>query len=301
MKKLLLFACISSLTIALQAQSCCTASSCSNTGCSDQSVNGMSSFIGVRYATSSSRFHLSSMFGEDQAIRYSDNFHSVAFTGRWSVKDYLALQAEIPFAFNKRKGTENAFYTGLSDVSFGVTGKLPTFVRHNTKHKVYLGFTVYAPTGEFRRSIDTTGFAPLIQQGVGAWAFIPNIEYNLFVKNFGYSVGASYRYALHNPDYLQIGGKAQLWMKGIFDKKVFETHIIPSLAFIGEYYQQNKFHTTAVDLSGGYVVSTEAGLDFKFIDKYAIGLKYRQPLASKLAKGKLQPYGTFAIQFNYFL
>jgi hypothetical protein len=241
------------------------------------------------------------MFGEDKAIRYSDNFHNVAFTGRWSVKDYIAFQAEVPFAFNLRKGSQNAFYTGLSDVSFGVTGKLPTIVRYNTKHKIYLGFMVFAPTGEFRKSIDTTGFAPLIQQGVGAWAFIPNIEYNLFVKTFGFSVGATYRYALHNPDHLQIGGKTQLWVKGIFDKKVYDMHIIPSLAFIGEYYQQNKFHTTAVDLSGGYVVSTEIGLDFKIQEKYAIALKYRQPLASQLAKGKLQPYGTFAIQFNYFL
>jgi len=157
-----------------------------------------------------------------------------------------------------------------------------------------------APTGEFHKSIDTTGFAPLIQPGFGAWLFSPSLEYALSVNNFGASVGGWYRYALANADHLQIGGRTQVWLKGSYTKQVAKNRFVPSLAVLFDWMQQNKFRSEVVDLSGGYMLSTEVGLDVRLAEQFGIGFKYRQPLYEQLVRNRLQQSGTVSLQFNYF-
>ncbi len=282
------------------AQSCCTASAGGSQGCSDNPVNGLATFVGVRYSLATDKFHLSSIFGEAYATDYRDVLQDVTIAGSYALKDIIAFQAFIPFAFNQRIGTDKQFHSGLGDISFGFTAEEPAIIYISSTHRFYGGFLVRAPTGAFKKSVDTTGFAPMIQAGFGAWSFAPSVEYNLTVKKFVGAVGATYRYTLLNPDRLQTGGRMQTWVKGLYVIN-YKTHrFMPSLAAIYEYQQKNRLRSNDVSLSGGQLFSVEAGFDVRLFEQFGLGCKYWQPAYQQLARGRLQQNGTFSFQFNYF-
>jgi hypothetical protein len=285
---------------AINAQSCCSASGCASMMGADNFINGLRSSIGARYSVSGDRFELPSQINEQLSIDYKDIYQSIAFSGRWNAHKYLTVQAELPFVFNKRFGSENLFFTGVGDLLFGVSGMSPQIKYKKSFHVVYLSFNSYAPTGEFKRSIDTAGFSPLIQPGNGAWQFIPQIEYQFGISKFSGSIGAFYRYALRNTDELQIGGRTELWLRAAYTKKVFQNSLIPSIALVGDYFQKNKFRDNFISLSGGFVFSADAALDIRLQDLYGITIRYRQPFYQNLAKSNLTLAGNFSIQFNYF-
>lgn len=282
------------------SQSCCTASECSSQGCSDNPVNGLVSFVGVRYSLATDNFHLSSIFGEANATNYRDVLQDVTIAGSYALKDIIAFQAYIPFSFNQRMGTYKQFHAGLGDISFGFTAQTPAIKYKNSTHRFYGGFLVRAPSGSFKKSIDTTGFAPMIQPGFGAWSFAPSLEYNFGVKKFMGAAGAMYRYTLLNPDRLQIGGRLQTWVKGVYTFNYKAHRFMPSLAAVYEYQQKNTLRDSEVSLSGGQLFSLETGFDVRLFEQFGIGCKYRQPVYQQLARGRLRQDGTFALQFNYF-
>jgi hypothetical protein len=246
------------------------------------------------------KFRLPSYINEQMTIDYRDIFQSVVFSGRWNVQKYVSVQAELPFVFNKRTGTENLSYNGLGDIIIGVSGMTPKIKYRNIFHVFYFGFNTCFPTGEFKKSIDTTGFSPLIQPGNAAWQFIPQFEYHFGIKSFTASIGAFYRYALPNRDNLQIGGRSQFWLRAAYNKKVKTNRFIPSVSLIYDYFQKNRFREAAISLSGGNLLSAEAAFDVRIKEKYGIGIRFRQPVFQSLAKSHLNMASFSSIQFNYF-
>lgn len=301
MRNLLWVLCLMLLSIRAHAQSCCSASAVGSQGCSDNPINnGLVSNVGVRYSLTSDQFHLASIMGEKYATDYRDIMQNIVLSGSWTVKDIIAFQAFIPFSFNQRTGSDKQFFAGLGDISFGFTLQTPELKYKNSNHRFYGGFLVQAPSGSFKKSIDTTGFAPMIQAGFGAWNFSPSVEYTFQVKKFSGAAGVMYRHTLLNPDRLQQGGRVQAWVKGVYGFDYKKHRFIPSLAVVYEHQQQNKFRDALVSLSGGQLLSLEPGFDVRLFEQFGIGCKYRQPIYQQLARGRLKQEGTFSLQFNYF-
>jgi hypothetical protein len=281
-------------------QSCCSGGMCMGASANDHIVNGLQSMLSVRYTVTANSFLLPSLFGKESDIRYRDYFQQLNFSGRWNVKDRVALSIDMPFSFNKRVDKTSVFYTGLGDIAVGIVGQVPTIKAGNTKHKLFPGFSIQAPTGQYQKSVDTAGFSPLIQAGTGAWLVSPSIEYVLSAKDFSFSAGINYRYAFANPDRLQIGGRIISWVKGAYAKQVKENKLIPSIAIVYEHLQKSKFRGDAVSLSGGQLFSTELAFDIRIKQNWGFACKYRQPIYQTLSKGYLKQKGTGTVQFNYF-
>ncbi len=290
---------IGSTSLAI-GQSCCSGGMCMGASSNDHIVNGLQSMLAVRYTVTANSFLLPSLIGKESDIRYSDYFQQLNFSGRWNVKNRVAFSLDVPFSFNRRIDKVNTFYTGLGDVALGMVGQIPTIVAGKTKHKLYPGFTIQAPTGQYHKSVDTAGFSPLIQAGTGAWLLSPSLEYVLSAKDFSFSAGINYRYAFANADKLQIGGRTIGWVKGAYSKQVAENKFIPSLAMVYEYLEKSKFKGDGVSLSGGHIFATEAALDIRIKQNWGFACKYRQPLYQTLSKGYLKQKGTGTVQFNYF-
>lgn len=283
------------------AQSCCSGGMCVTSSSNDYIVNGLQSSINVRFTTLANRFELRSNVDSDFDIAYRDYFQQLNFAGRWNIKDKVAITADIPFAFNLRKEQNNStFMTGLGDISIGVVGQLPTITHNNSKHRVFLGFSFVAPTGEYKRATDTTGFSPIILPGTGMWVFSPSAEYIVSVKDYSIAAGLNYRYALANADKLQMGGRTISWARFAYSKKIKTDRYIPSVSAVYEWLQQNKFKYQDVSLSGGHLFSLEAALDIKIKEKWGFSCRYRQPVYQYLSKNYLKQYGTASVQFNHF-
>lgn len=295
----LLLILIGSTNLAI-GQSCCSGGMCMGASSNDHIVNGLQSMLAVRYTVTANSFLLPSLFGKESDVRYHDYFQQLNFSGRLNVKDRVAISLDMPFSFNKRVDKVSSFYTGLGDIAVGVVGQIPAITAGKTKHKLFPGFTVQAPTGQYRKSVDTAGFSPLIQAGTGAWLLSPSLEYVLSVNDFSFSAGINYRYAFANPDKLQIGGRTISWVKGAYVKQVAENKYIPSLAMVYEHLQKSKFKSDAVSLSGGQLFSTELAFDIRIKQNWGFACKYRQPLYQSLSKGYLKQKGTGTVQFNYF-
>ena len=247
------------------------------------------SFIGVRYQFS--KFHTSI---KNSNTEYSnDLFETAEVWGGINLGKKWQLLGILPFNIINQKNDDGASEThGLGDVAVMVNYKLFDHISSTKNKKLitqqfWLGGGIKLATGKFSADKYDPAFIALAntQAGSGSTDFILNATYNISINKLGFSNSVRYKINTANKDVYFFGNKFTAGSIAYYRIAKNKTTITPNAGLLYEHTEANKLANKIVDETGGYLLSSSAGVEIN-VGKITVGGNFQLPLQQNFANAQ---------------
>lgn len=261
------------------------------------------SFLGTRYQFSS--FHTT--MKNDPSQYSKDLFQTIEVWGGVNIGKRWQVLAILPFNII-HQASDDGTYTanGLGDIAAIANYKVfnhatVTSGKKLITQQVWLGAGIKLATGKF--NIDPTDPALVAlantQLGTGSTDFMLNAMYNLNINRFGISTGARYKINTSNKDQYFFGNKFSANSIAYYAFTKTKITITPNAGLMYDHNEANKSANQKIAETGGYLLSTVAGLEVN-INKISLGFNTQLPLSQSFASGQTTTKlkGMFHVTFS---
>ena len=190
---------------------------------------------------------------------------------RYFWADRWQMQLNIPFQVHSRQESERTTtITGIGDLSIQ---SLYTLLNKgdsiNVLHKWTwtIGGGVQLPTGKYQQRDETKAMLPaLFQIGSGSYGLMVNHNLGYRFKAFGISTQYQYAFLLENELGFQRGSRTNAALLFYYWYRKNLLSVLPSVGAVVNQFNPNKNFGAPDANSGGYTLSTIAGLDIYFLN-----------------------------------
>jgi len=245
-------------------------------------------FIGVRYQFSSFKTVM-----KDDPSQYSkDLFQTIELWGGINIGKRWQVLAIIPVNFIHQLSDDGTTSnTGLGDAAIIANYKLfdvstATKSKNLVSQQLWIGGGVKLATGKFNADIGDAAIVALAntQTGSASTDYLLNAQYNFSINHFGVSTATRYKINTANKDQYHFGNKfsANSFAWYSFGKK---TTVTPNAGLLYEHNNANKLAQAKIDQTGGYLLSTAAGVEVN-LKQFTIGCNAQLPLAQNFSDGQ---------------
>lgn len=224
-----------------------------------------------------------------------ETYQTIEVRGNFTIKDKWNFTAVLPYEFNKVYYKEyldlpnpsrdtTLFVQGWGDLTLA-GDYIWMIYNQKSRHTVRPGLAVNLPTGQaLVKSDNESGdyFDPIIQPGKNAYALIPRLNYQWFLRNQGVNAGGSYQFSTEGAQDYQAGNSFNAYATYFHQFQASEKVLLAPNA--GIYYEasgKDSWNDVKQDLTGGKVVFAQFGLDFN-ITQTTLNVVYQHPIAQKL-------------------
>lgn len=244
------------------------------------------SFIGLRYQFS--KFH--TRIKNNNAEYSNDLFETAEVWGGFNVGKKWQILAMVPFNIVNQNSDEGfSKNNGVGDVTVMANYKLfdHTFGTLNKKlinQQLWIGGGLKLATGKFSADKNDPAFIALAntQVGTGSTDFIFNVLYNININRLGFSNSVRYKINTANTDAYFFGNKFTSSSIAYYRVTKNKTTITPNAGLLYEQTAVNKLNSKIIDETGGYLLSTAAGMEINF-GKITVGGNLQLPLQQNFA------------------
>lgn len=246
-------------------------------------------FIGLRYQYRNYHTRLTSdpsQFSNDQ-YQTAEIWGGINFGKRWQV---LAM---VPVNFSHQVSDDGIMNNrGLGDIAilanykvFDITGE--TNSKKLVNQQFWIGGGVKLATGKFSIDPSDPEIAAIAntQNGSGSTDFMLNAMYNINIDKWGFNTSANYKINNSNNDRYQFGNKLVVNSFVYYSAKAGRQTITPNLGILYENAASNKFNSTKVESTGGYITLASAGVELNF-NKINVGGNLQAPIKQNFAEGQ---------------
>lgn len=248
-------------------------------------------FVGLRYQYNNFKTNIKDEPGEFS----KDRFQSVELWGGWNIGKRWQALAIVPFNFVHQVSDEGAINrNGIGDIMLMGNYKLfdktsSTKSKKLISQQLWLGAGIKLSTGSF--SIDPADEMLVAlantQTGSASTDFIVNGMYNISINKFGINTGARYKINTQNKDKYFFGNKFSANSLAYYSFKNKQTTLTPNAGFLYEHNGASKLENEKIDFTGGYLLSTAAGLEVN-IKKVTLGCNVQLPITQNFAGKQTQ-------------
>jgi hypothetical protein len=246
-------------------------------------------FIGTRYEFS--HFHTSM---KNEPSQYSnDLFQTVEIWGGLNVGKRWQILALLPFNSIHQNSDDGSYQSsGIGDAATIANYKIFNNSSATAKKKLitqtlWLGVGIKLATGKFTIDSNNPALVSLAntQLGSGSNDMMLNAIYNLNVNRVGISTSINYKMNSGNADQYYFGNKfsGSTIAYCPIKKQVFV--ITPHGGLMYEHTDCSKLATQKVPETGGYLVSTAAGVDIN-IKNVTFGCNAQLPVSQNFASAQ---------------
>ena len=246
-------------------------------------------FIGTRYEFS--RFHTSMKNAPSQ---YSnDLFQTVEIWGGLNVGKRWQLLTLLPFNSIHQNSDDGSYQSsGIGDLAAMVNYKIFSNASATAEKKLitqtlWLGVGIKLATGKFTIDSNDPALVALAntQLGSGSNDMMMNAIYNLNINRVGISTSISYKINTANADQYYFGNKFSVSTIAYcpIKKEVFV--ITPHGGLMYEHTDGSKLANQKIPETGGYLMSTAAGIDINF-KNVTIGCNAQLPISQNFASAQ---------------
>jgi len=246
-------------------------------------------FIGLRYQYRN--FH--TIMADDPTQFSRDFYKTTELWGGFNVGKRWQVIALLPYNFVHQVSDDGVKNNqGIGDIALMANYKILDVNSVNANNKVlsqqlWIGVGVKLPTGKF--DIDATDPALVAlantQTGTASTDFMMNAMYNVRINKFGINTSASYKMNTPNKDQYGYGNKftANSLLYYALNKR--KVGIMPNLGVQFETSGVNRLVSQKIDMTGGHLLSSAAGLEISF-KQFTVGGNVQLPLAQQYSGGQ---------------
>ncbi|MBX3101486.1 MAG: hypothetical protein KF690_03160 [Bacteroidetes bacterium] len=229
-----------------------------------------------------------------------ERFHTVELRSSWFFTKRLNVAAVVPFKYSLDKigGNQNT-YSGLGDISV-----VPTYFpvwKDTTKWGIRWGVQlgVKAPTGRF--ATDDPAGEGLMQNGTGAWDFIPGTQVWLRWQKWGMAASASYRLSTSNAAGMRLMNTLNA-QSVVFRRLRLGTRgqLLPGIGVYYENFDGAEYQEYWLAGTGGQMLSLHSALDV-YWGKVGLTLQWQHPLVQDLLGTQMANAGRFNVGLAYLI
>lgn len=199
----------------------------------------------------------------------------------------------LPYNFNHQvsdEGTTNL--NGIGDIALLLNYKLLDINSSSTQNKnilqqLWIGGGFKLPTGKFEIEPGDPDIASMAntQRGSGSTDIMLNTMYNLQVAKWGLTTNAGYKVNNSNKDDYKFGDKFSASSFIYYATPISNIVISPNIGLLFEHTGSSKLGNDKIDLTGGSLLQTAAGVEVNF-GKVAAGFNTQLPISQTFAEGQ---------------
>ncbi len=248
-------------------------------------------FIGLRYQYK--RFN--TVMADDATQFSKDYFRTAELWGGWNIGKRWQVLAVIPYNYVHQVTDDGITNNqGIGDIAAMVNYKVFDKTSALSKatlvnQQLWFGAGVKVPTGKF--DIDATDPAIVAmantQTGTASTDFILNSAYNVRINKFGINTSASYKMNTSNKDKYMFGNKFSASSFASYTINAGPVAVVPNLGLLYENTAINKLNKEKVAQTGGYLLTTAAGIELNF-RMITIGANVQIPVSQHFASGQTE-------------
>lgn len=248
-------------------------------------------FIGLRYQFR----NFNTVLADDPTEFSRDYYKTLELWAGWNIGKRWQLLAILPYNFIHQvsdEGTTNN--QGIGDIALMVNYKLFNRYSKTANNKIvtqqfWLGAGVKLPTGKFHVDATDPELISLAntQTGTASTDFMLNAMYNLRINKIGINTNASYKLNTANSDKYSFGNKFSAGSFVYYGMKKGKVGIAPNIGIQYENSASNSLQKKKVEQTGGYLVSSSAGVELSF-KKISVGANVQLPVGQHFASGQTE-------------
>lgn len=264
--------------------------------------------FGFRYRYNALQTHI----GTGGAITYlttNEVYRTAEVWGGWNIGKNFRVMASVPYSFNERinQGITNS-KNGIGDITFAgyyqLLNKKSTISSNKLLvQSLWIGGGLKLPTGKYNPA-DKSGNAQntnLFQLGTASTDVMLNAMYDIRLQDAGINVAATYKINTTNRYQYSYGNKASINTQGYYKFRINNKILIaPNAGVLYENSKKDVDNKFAVDISGGNILSSTAGVEIGF-KKIAIGGNFQKVLSQNLANGFVKPGNRMMVHISFML
>lgn len=221
----------------------------------------------------------------------AEQYQTVQAWGRYGISNRVQLFAFVPYHINtQRTEGASATTTGIGDISVLAMVKLLNKNEKATKHLLFAGGGVKAPTGAYTGVTmrDRDGL-PNIQPGTGSWDFMANANYTCSFGSIGINGEAAYTFTTPNSDDYKYGERLSTAATAFYTVNTGNFTLMPAAGMKYEYTLHDYDNYTRKwlnDQTGGYMVYSTLAMQ-AYYKRMGLQLNMDLPLAQHYAGGNV--------------
>ncbi|MEO6315528.1 MAG: transporter [Chitinophagaceae bacterium] len=260
------------------------------------------------------RFRYNSLFshvgvgGASSYLTSKEQYKTIEFWGGWNIGQRFRVMASVPYSFDERtnegttktkSGPGDIFVAGFYQL---VNGK-QTVGGRLLIQTLWIGGGIKAPTGKYNPvdKLNTTESANLFQLGTGSTDFTLNAMYDIRLQDAGVNASATYKMNTANKYSYRYGNKLSLNAQAYYKFRVKNKFTVaPNAGVMFEKGQKDIDHMFAVDISGGNLTMTTAGMEIAF-KKISVGGNFQVPVSQNLANGIIKANNRAMVHVSFLL
>lgn len=257
-------------------------------------------FVGIRYKYNSFRSTHPPLFSNETVTFSNEYFSTIDIWARYNLGQRWQVFGYLPYQYSKKvEDGVSSSNDGIGDLTLLAMYNLINQKRSEDRHWVQnlqIGGGLKLPTGNNDFLDQNNDWIPGIQTGTGSVDLLVNANYVIRFDAVGLSLEASYRHNTKDKDHdFKYGDRWVSGLRGFYIFTFGSSSIMPSFGASLDYAKRD-FHEGAwVDLSGGYFVSGQIGIDY-FIKNVMFGIQYAPVIQQDVAFGNLKANPKFHVQ-----
>lgn len=258
------------------------------------------SFLSFGYNYRYFKTHLHDGTGEEN----TEYYHTFQIAGQFSPIKKMQVIAALPFQMNRQDGVHG--FKSLNHLGDAVVLSNYRFIdaftgkQNQVRHTFLAGVGVKLPTGKssYNHDNESQVHNANFQAGSGSTDFMFNSSYNLRVKQWVMSAGATYKINGSNSESYRFGDRLLGLAQAKYIKDFGRFSLIPNAGLTFEKLEMDKSHGISVDHTGGYTFQATTGMDINNRN-WAVGFVYQRPIVQDLAAGHIHAMPGFNLHLSY--
>ena len=257
-------------------------------------------FISVGYNYRYYNTHAHDEAGED--IMNKEHYNSFFLAGQVAIGKKFQVMGILPFQSNSQSGPEgDKSLNKIGDAIVLVNYRLYDKKKNEQSRQTIIvgaGFKLPIGNHDFDDANEKEVGNANFQAGTGSMDWLLNGSYNVRIKNWAITAGATYKINTENKADYRFGNRLLGVLQLKYIQNAGKLSLIPNLGLNYENMQRDKSEGVVVDHTGGNNLQLTGGLDLNS-QKWAVGVVYNKPVSQNLGDGYIRAMPGVSAHLSY--